>query len=101
MIERDFKEFTGVPHRDINREVLWNYYECERLYPNVEKIEDMFKRIFGFINDLKVKFNNKKVLVVSHSGVYRAFYSYKNGIPKNGNLLSIRPDNASVTIFEF
>lgn len=101
IVERDFGELTGVSHDRVNRDILWNYYECEKLYPNTENIKDMFARIYSFIEELKQKYSGKKILVVAHSGVYRGFYCYKHGVPEDGRLLSVRPDNASITVFEY
>ena len=71
--------------RVISKDEYWNYYSKIK-YGTSERIVPFFDRIFNFIKTLKAT-NYDSVLIVSHSGVSRAFYAYFNGIPKDGRLL--------------
>lgn len=101
LIERDFGKLSGLPHGSINREILWNFYKDTTLYPDIESVAEVFKRVYSFIDHLRENYDGKKILVVAHSGVFRPFFCYKNGVPEDGNLIGVRPKNASVTIFEY
>jgi len=76
--ERDHGSLSGKLLKDTNREEYWNYYSAIQ-YGTSENMQTFFNRIDLFLNDLKTK-NYEKVLIVAHSGVSKAFYSYFNGI---------------------
>ena len=67
---------------------------------NVEKVRDLLARISSFIEDIRFKYNDKNVLVVSHSAVLRAIHYVINGIPEDGDLLKIEIPNLRVIEYE-
>lgn len=99
LIEREVGDLIGKPYGTIDRELLWKY---DGVIPDetVESVKDIFKRVYGFIEELKEK-DYKNVLIVSHGGVSRIFSAYFEGIPKNGKLLIYGMKNAELKIFEF
>ena len=92
--ERDPGALAGMPWDTVDREKYWNYYEKE-VYKDEESIEHLCKRVEEFLNELKEK-DYKKVLIVAHSGVSKAFYKYFNGLPENGALLKLGLKNGDV-----
>ena len=92
--ERDPGVLAGMPWDTVDREKYWNYYEKE-VYKDEESIEHLCKRVEEFLNELKEK-DYKKVLIVAHSGVSKAFYKYFNGLPENGALLKLGLKNGDV-----
>lgn len=92
--ERDLGALAGMPWDTVDREKYWNYYEKE-VYKDEESIEHLCKRVEEFLNELKEK-DYKKVLIVAHSGVSKAFYKYFNGLPENGALLKLGLKNGDV-----
>lgn len=100
LIERDYGVFTGKTTKDIDREISWNYYLCDKQYKNLESPKQMYKRVSAFLDEIKRKYKNKNILVVAHSGVGRIFQIYFNGIPEDGNLLKLTLKNAEVLKFE-
>lgn len=78
IIERNCGDFSGQPLEATNRQEYWNYYTTME-QGNSENIQEFFKRIYGFLDDLKTK-DYKSVLVVAHSGVSKAFSGYFEGI---------------------
>ena len=58
-------------------------------------IKTFFERVYSFLDELKTK-DYKKVLIVAHSGVSKAFYKYFNGLPENGALLKLGLKNGDV-----
>lgn len=87
LIERDTGEITLKPYELIDREEYWNYYSIK--YKNVEKISELFKRVHSTIDDIKEKYSDKNILIITHNGVARAIYSYFNGLPVDGKLCNI------------
>lgn len=81
-----------------NRDEYWNYY-TEIQYGTSENIQEFFKRIYNFLDELKIK-DYKNVLVVAHSGVSKAFSGYFEGI-KNGLFLDRGLKNCKIKKYEF
>ncbi|HEY8993010.1 MAG TPA: histidine phosphatase family protein [Candidatus Microsaccharimonas sp.] len=51
-----------------------------------EDLSDFFKRVYDAVDDLKLKYANKTILVVSHGGVHSALYAYANKLELTGNI---------------
>ena len=86
LIERDTGELTGRHISGEFRDVYWNYYSKEY---DVEHVDEIFKRVFPVIDEIKEKYPDKNVMIVTHNGVARAIYAYFNGIPEDGNMLEV------------
>ena len=78
--ERNPGSLSGQSLDVTNRDEYWNYY-TEIQYGTSENIQEFFKRIYNFLDELKIK-DYKNVLVVAHSGVSKAFDGYFEGIKK-------------------
>lgn len=98
IIERDCGEFTGNSFDSLDRDLYWNYLD-ETKYKEAENIKDFFKRIYDYLDYIKIKYADKRVLLVTHGGVTKAITCYFNGIPEDGNLRHIGLDNCEVKKF--
>lgn len=98
LVERKHGKLAGLPWETVDREKHWNYYNNER-YADEESVQELFKRVYGFLEELKTKDYNS-VLVVAHSGVSKAFYSYFKGIPKDGKFLNLGLKNGDIVEYE-
>ena len=76
--ERCCGSLSGQPLEVTNREEYWNYYTTIQ-YGTSENIQEFFKRVYDFLDELKTK-DYKSVLIVAHSGVSKAFNAYFEGI---------------------
>ena len=83
--ERFLGQYEGVNSDSVSFEEYGHYY-LNKDYKDVEKIQDLFERVKNLFEDLKEKYNNKTILLVTHGAVYNVIYYYLNGIPKNGIL---------------
>ncbi len=82
LIERYFGNLEGVLIDSINFNEYWDYYK-NLDDNNVETMHKMFKRIYNFLDDIKEKYKNKNVLLVTHGGVGMSINCYfQNNIPK-------------------
>ncbi|MCQ2484943.1 MAG: histidine phosphatase family protein [Clostridia bacterium] len=98
LIERDTGELTGRHISGEFRDVYWNYYSTEY---DVEHVKELFERVHPVIDDIKEKYADKNVLIVTHNGVARAIYSYFNEIPEDGNMLNVGIlKNCQITEYE-
>ena len=83
--ERSCGSLSGQPLEVTNREEYWNYYS-DIQYGTSENIKDFFDRVYDFLGELKT-YNCENVLIVTHSGVSKAFSGYFEGI-KDGMFLN-------------
>lgn len=95
--ERNPGSLSGKLIKYTNRAEYWNYFSKVQ-YGTSESIQSFFKRIYLFLDDLKTK-EYDKVLIVSHSGVSKAFYAYFNGI-NDGKFLDKGLKNCEIKEYE-
>lgn len=98
LAERKHGSLEGKSIEVTDREEYWNYYTNTR-YGTEERIPDLCNRIKEFLDELKTQ-KYKNVLIVTHSGVSKAFYVYFNGIPKDGKMLNLGLKNTEVKEYE-
>lgn len=96
--ERSFGEFEGKTKNEFPVSDVWNY-EKNYKYERVERMKDFFDRVYKALDDVKLKYGKKNILIVSHGGVSRPVYCYFNGIPEDMNLIKIK--NCEVIKYEF
>lgn len=95
VIERDCGEFAGKSYDSLDMNVYWNYYDKTQ-YECVESLPDLFKRVYNYLDDIKDKYCDKRILIVSHGGVSKAIQCYFHGIPKDGDLYKIGLNNCEI-----
>lgn len=95
--ERNPGDLSGQPLEVTNREEYWNYY-TKIQYGTSENIQEFFKRVYNFLDELKTK-NYESVLIVAHSGVSKAFYGYFEGI-ENGLFLNKGLKNCEIKEYQ-
>lgn len=76
--ERKCGNLSGKSFNKEERKEYWNY-NSNNMYGTEEEIKKFFERVYDFIDDLKNE-DYKNVLIVSHSGVTKAFSGYFEGI---------------------
>ena len=96
--ERSCGNLSGMPTSVTNREEYWNYYAITQ-YGTSEDIQEFFKRVYDFLDELKTK-NYEKVLIVAHSGVSKAFSGYFEGI-QDGRFLHRGLKNCEIKEYTF
>ncbi len=95
--ERSCGSLSGQPLEVTNREEYWNYYTTIQ-YGTSENIQEFFKRVYNFLDELKTK-DYKSVLIVAHSGVSKAFNGYFDGI-QDGKFLNRGLKNCEIKEYE-
>lgn len=96
--EREFGEFEGKKTSEFSFEDFWNYEKNEK-YIKAENIRDFFNKIYMFLDEIKEKYKDKNVLIVSHGGVSIPVKCYFNGIPDIGPLNSLCVGNCEIAEF--
>lgn len=95
--ERSCGDLSGKPLEVTNREEYWNYYTNIQ-YGTSENIQEFFKRVYSFLDELKTR-DYKSVLIVAHSGVSKAFSGYFEGI-QDGKFLNRGLKNCEIKEYE-
>ena len=81
--ERCFGNFEGKTKEEFDFTKLWNY-KIESTFKdagNLESVNEVFSRINNFFGDIKERYKDKTVLLVTHNGVCVAIRAYFEGIP--------------------
>ena len=95
--ERNAGILEGKKSTEVDLDNYWNIYSNQ--YKNSESLDDLFKRVYSFLEDLKNKEEYRQyenILVVTHDGVCRTIHCYFNGLPENGNIRLYRYDNCEI-----
>ena len=83
----------------LDRDLYWNYKDTT-VYEKAESMQELFKRVYEFLDDIKEKYKDKTVLVVTHSGISKVVECYFNGIPEDGNLEVLSLKNCEVRKYD-
>lgn len=65
-----------------------------------ESLKKFFERVYAAIDELKQRYGDKTVLVVSHGGVQHALYAYANNLPWAGNMRLYPVKNCEYRVYD-
>lgn len=99
LIERDYGLNEEMLIENTNPKELWDYNLNYNDHQG-ETVQEILNRVNLLILDLKNKYPDKTILLVTHSGIARAIYYSINGISKDGNLMTIDIPNCGCQIYE-
>ena len=99
LIERDYGLSEGTLPNDDFTKKYWDF-KLNTNMNNVEEVKHLLSRVSDFVEDMRLKYPDKKILVVSHSGVLRALHYVINGIPEDGDLLKIEIPNLRIIEYD-
>ena len=71
IIERNYGDLEGMDKHNFDFSEFWDW-NTDVKYKNAETMQELFKRLRDFFEDIKVKYNDKNVLLVTHGGTIRA-----------------------------
>lgn len=69
-------------------EDYYNYYSTKPI-EGLETLPELFDRVHSFLDEIKIKYNNKNILLVTHGAVVRVIQFYFQEMPKDGMLLNV------------
>ena len=99
LIERDMGELEGRPVEEYNAFTFWDYDRNRSDY-GIEPVCDIIDRCSNFLDEIKEKYPDKSIMIVTHGGPYRAFRHLLKGDKLEGNLLDGKIENCSCEEFE-
>ena len=97
--ERDCGKLTNEKLGEFYYTDYWNYYSDKKI-EGLETIQELFKRVDSFLDEIKEKYKDKNILLVTHGGVARGIYFYFNPIPKDGKLESFGSSNCEIKKYQ-
>lgn len=101
LIERDGGMLTNTSHENnYFYNEYYNYYSTN-IVEGLETLPELFNRVHAFLDDIKIKYKGKNLLLVTHGAVARAIQFYFEEIPEDGMLLKIKgQDNCEIKEYE-
>lgn len=99
IIERNAGVFTKQSLDNIDSNDWWNT-NPKRDYRDAETVSNVINRVNNFIDDIKKKYIDNNILIVTHGGVSKVIHAYFNGIPKDGVLERYKCDNCEIKTYE-
>lgn len=96
IIERYAGDLEGKKDKYYDSIKAWDYNLNTDLGYNIEKIKDLLKRAKDFLDDLKNKYSDKSILIVSHEAVIRAIHYNIVGYNDSTNFKEFEIDNCSL-----
>lgn len=98
IIERDWGLNEGAPLDEVDKWDCWDVILNTRVQ-NIEAIQDFMDRVSNFIEEIKIKYKDKNVLIVTHSAVSRVIHYMLEKIPEDGDISKI--DIPNLRIIEY
>ena len=93
--ERSYGVYEGCGKETFDYYGFWDY-DLNLCYEDAECIRDFFKRVWDFLDLLKERFPEERILLITHSGVIRAIECYADPSKINDKLGYWLPKNCSV-----
>ena len=94
LLSRNHGEFQGKRRDEIDLENYWNIKKNVK-FEKAESVGALFNRVVSLLEDIIIKYPNRNILLVTHSGICRVLYYYFNGFPDDGDLLEYESHNCS------
>lgn len=98
LIERDVGLFEDENYSNIDTKEFWNYYSTK--YTGLESMKSVYNRVSECLNELKEKYYDKSILLVTHGGVSRVIHWYCYGIPEDGSVTYGKHENCEIKEYE-
>ena len=99
LVEREMGDFEGGDYEKYKALDYWDYDVNDNSH-GVEAIKDVFKRCEDFLNYIKNKHPDAKILIVTHGSPYRAMRHIILGHKLEGDLWDSPIDNCQMESFE-
>ena len=98
LIERD----TGnLMYKSMSILNLSKYYDANlEKYDDIEGFKSILQRVGDFIEDIKQKYEDKNILVVTHGDVCKAINSYINKIYDSDKIKNLNQSNCEVVEYK-
>lgn len=95
VLERDSgsMQFEKIEKLDFNE---WYDINKMKVYKNSEGFKSILERVKSFLEEIKTKYPDKNILVVTHGDVCKAIYAYLNNISSAKEISSFSQGNCEI-----
>ena len=93
--ERDWGLNEGANLDDVDKIDCWDVILNTKVQ-NIECVQDFMYRVSDFLEDIKIRYKDKNVLIVTHSAVSRVIHYLLGTIPEDGDLSKITIPNLRI-----
>lgn len=97
LAERDYGAIDGTYEGTPG--FMENWVQFGYIYPEGESLLRVVQRVYNFLDDIKVTYKDKTVMVISHGGVCRVINSYFKSLT-NEKFFEFNLDNCKVLEYE-
>lgn len=98
-IERDMGELTLKNVKDKDRKEYWKYTKSK--YKGLESISEVQNRVFEGLDNIKNKYNDKNVLIVTHAAITQMIKIYCENIQIDDNISKVKSqENCEIKEYE-
>jgi len=99
--ERYFGKIEGKPKSEIKKEFPKFVTDkgeliLEHDLSEAEPISDFYSRVINGLKKVSKEFKGKKVLIITHKGVFNMAYAYINDVPLDKVRTVYQPDNCAI-----
>ena len=88
LMERDGGKLTLTVLDEYYTNEYYNYYSTN-IVEGLETLPELFKRVHSFLDEIKEKYKDKNILLVTHGAVSRTIQFYFEEMPSDGMLLKV------------
>ena len=99
IVERNWGMCEGVHIEEVDTVKCWNFH-INTDNNKIERVQDLLARVSEFLEDIKVKYKDKNVLVVAHSAVLRAIHYCLHRVPEDGDMSKLEIPNLRLIEYE-
>lgn len=96
--ERNCDALQGQPY-SIMYDNFWNLAN-EKKYDQVETLKEIFNRVYDFLDEIKEKYADKTILIITHNGTSKPIRCYFEGIFENQDICNIGINNCEILEYE-
>ena len=99
IVERNWGMCEGAHIEEVDTVKCWNFF-INTDNNKIERVQDLLARVSEFLEDIKVRYKDKNVLVVTHSAVLRAIHYCLHPIPEDGDMSKLEIPNLRLIEYE-
>lgn len=99
ILERNSRsmQFQLIEKLDFNQ---WYDTNKEKVYKNSEGFKSILERVQSFLEELKIKYPDKSILIVTHGDICKAIYAYINNIKDAKEISLFNQKNCEIKKYE-
>ena len=99
ILERDSRSMQFEKIEKLDLEEWYNIHKTE-VYKNSEGFKSILDRVEKFLEEIKIKYPDKAILIVTHGDVCKAIYAYLNNITDAKEISLFKQGNCEITKYD-